>query len=111
MFKAVIFDLDGVLIDATHWHYEALNKALRLFGYTITEEEHKDFYNGLPTRKKLEHLSRDKGMPVSLHALINLMKQKYTQELIERDCTPDFQKLYMLKKFSHDLFLLKYLLR
>lgn len=91
MIKAVIFDLDGVLIDATHWHYEALNKALRLFGYTITEEEHKDFYNGLPTRKKLEHLSRDKGMPVSLHALINLMKQKYTQELIERDCTPDFQ--------------------
>ena len=100
MIKAIIFDLDGVLIDATHWHYEALNKALHLFGYTITEEEHRNFYNGLPTRKKLEHLSKEKGFPVSLHSFINTMKQKYTQELIERSCTPDFQKIYMLKKLK-----------
>ena len=26
--KAVLFDLDGVLVDACDWHYEALNKAL-----------------------------------------------------------------------------------
>ena len=26
--KAVIFDMDGVLIDAKEWHYDALNKAL-----------------------------------------------------------------------------------
>lgn len=100
MIKAIIFDLDGVLVDATHWHYEALNKALHLFGYTITEEEHKNFYNGLPTRKKLEYLSKDKGLPVSLHSFINIMKQKYTQELIERNCIPDFQKTYMLKKLK-----------
>ncbi|NBU73355.1 MAG: hypothetical protein EBS53_18260, partial [Bacteroidetes bacterium] len=31
--QAVIFDMDGVLIDAKDWHYEALNKALGLFGY------------------------------------------------------------------------------
>ena len=30
--KAVLFDMDGVLIDAKEWHYEALNKALGLFG-------------------------------------------------------------------------------
>lgn len=28
--KAIIFDMDGVLIDAREWHYESLNKALRL---------------------------------------------------------------------------------
>ena len=100
MIKAIIFDLDGVLIDATQWHYEALNKALNLFGYTITEDEHKNFYNGLPTRKKLEYLSRDKGLPESLHLFINQMKQKFTQELIERNCTANFQKIYMLKKFK-----------
>lgn len=100
MIKAVIFDLDGVLVDATHWHFEALNKALHLFGYTITEEEHKNFFNGLPTRKKLEYLSKDKGLPVSLHSFINRMKQEYTQELIERNCVPDFQKIYMLKKLK-----------
>lgn len=97
MIKAIIFDLDGVLIDATHWHYEALNKALALFGYAISEEEHENFYNGLPTRKKLEHLSKDKGLPRTLHSFINIMKQKYTIELIERNCKPDFQKMFMLK--------------
>ena len=29
--KAVIFDMDGVLIDAKEWHYEALNKSLNIF--------------------------------------------------------------------------------
>ena len=33
--KAVLFDMDGVLIDAKDWHYEALNKALGLFGMEI----------------------------------------------------------------------------
>ena len=33
--KAVLFDMDGVLIDARDWHYEALNKALGIFGMTI----------------------------------------------------------------------------
>jgi phosphoglycolate phosphatase-like HAD superfamily hydrolase len=30
--KAIIFDMDGVLIDAKDWHYESLNKALEIFG-------------------------------------------------------------------------------
>jgi HAD superfamily hydrolase (TIGR01509 family) len=100
MIKAIIFDLDGVLIDATHWHYEALNKALGLFGFTITEEEHRSFYNGLPTRKKLEHLTKEKQLPQHLHGFISRMKQKYTLEFIERHCVPDFQKMLMLKKLK-----------
>ena len=28
--------MDGVLIDAREWHYEALNRALALLGYEIT---------------------------------------------------------------------------
>lgn len=58
--KLVLFDMDGVLIDAREWHYDALNKALELFGYTITRQEHENFYDGLPTRVKLEHLTKEK---------------------------------------------------
>src|SRR5438067_1139969 len=36
MIKAVVFDMDGVLIDAKEWHYEALNRALGLFGLEIS---------------------------------------------------------------------------
>ena len=96
----VIFDLDGVLVDATQWHYLALNRALGLFGYTVTPKEHKNFYNGLPTKEKLKTLSKEKGFPKSLNDLVYVMKQKYTQDMIERFCRPDFQKTYMLMKLK-----------
>ena len=40
MIKAILFDMDGVLIDAKEWHYEALNRALALFGYEISRADH-----------------------------------------------------------------------
>ena len=40
MIKAIIFDMDGVLIEAKDWHYEALNKALSLFGFEISRYDH-----------------------------------------------------------------------
>lgn len=99
--KAIIFDLDGVLVDATEWHYLALNKALGLFGYSITRDEHEKAYNGLPTKKKLQLLTEQKGLPGTLHDFINTMKQKYTLELIQNNCVPDFQKLFLLKKLKN----------
>ena len=63
MIKAVLFDMDGVLIDAKDWHYEALNRALELFGYTISRESHLSTFDGLPTRRKLEILSAAHGLP------------------------------------------------
>ena len=54
--KAVIFDMDGVLIDAKDWHYEALNMALRTFGLEISRHDHLTTYDGLSTKHKLEML-------------------------------------------------------
>ncbi|MBI5223473.1 HAD family phosphatase [Candidatus Micrarchaeota archaeon] len=92
--------MDGVLVDATEWHYEALNRALRLFGYTITREEHLGRYNGRPTKVKLQMLTEEKGLPKSLHTLINELKQKYTAEEIEKQCRPDLEKIKMLRSFG-----------
>jgi HAD superfamily hydrolase (TIGR01509 family) len=100
--KAVLFDLDGVLVDATEWHYEALNRALGLFGYHIARYEHLTSYNGLPTRKKLEMLSIEKGLPKGLHSTINSIKQKYTREEILRQCVPVFEKEYMIRQLKRD---------
>ena len=36
--KGILFDMDGVLIDAREWHYTALNKALNHFGYRSVEK-------------------------------------------------------------------------
>src|SRR3989304_220670 len=99
---AVVFDLDGVLVDATEWHYEALNRSLQLFGFSISRYEHLSAYNGLPTRKKLEMLSVEKGLPVALHGLINNIKQVYTREEILTQCQPMFDKEYMLSRLKRE---------
>lgn len=100
--KIVLFDLDGVLVDATEWHYAALNRALALFGFNISRYEHLSAYNGLPTRKKLEMLSVEKGLPASLHGLINKIKQVYTREEILTKCRPVFEKEYMLSRLKRE---------
>ncbi len=100
MIKAVIFDMDGVLIDAKEWHYEALNKALGLFGYEISRYDHLVTYDGLPTSKKLEMLTMEKGMPKKLHMLINNLKQQYTVDKIFTDCHPMFHHEYALSSLK-----------
>jgi HAD superfamily hydrolase (TIGR01509 family) len=98
--RAVIFDMDGVLIDAKEWHYEALNRALALFGYTISRYEHLVSYDGLPTRKKLEMLSLERGLPRGLHGFLNDLKQQYTMEIIHTRCKPVFQHEYALSRLK-----------
>ncbi len=98
--SCVLFDLDGVLVDATEWHYEALNRALRLFGFDITRYEHLSGYNGLPTRRKLEMLSVEKGLPPALHTMLNRLKQVYTRDEILTRCRPVFEKEYMLSRLQ-----------
>lgn len=96
--KAIVFDMDGVLIEAKDWHYEALNKALRLFGYEISRYDHLVTYDGLPTAKKLSMLSLEKGLPLGLHKFINDMKQQYTVDMVHLHCTPLFTHEYALSR-------------
>lgn len=100
--KAVVFDMDGVLIDAKEWHYEALNKALALFGFAISRQEHLSTYDGLPTRKKLEMLSVEKDLPAGLHEFINHMKQIYTLQIANMKCSPQFIHEYALSRLKSD---------
>lgn len=100
MIKAVIFDMDGVLVEAKDWHYEALNRALRLFGHEISRDEHLTIYDGLPTSTKLEMLTTQRGLPVGLHKFITEMKQIYTMELVHTQCKPLFVHEYALSKLK-----------
>ena len=96
MIKAIVFDMDGVLIDAKEWHYDALNRALRLFGCEISKYDHVTTFDGLPTRRKLQLLSKEKRLPEALHEFINEMKQRYTMEIIAVKCKPRFNHQYAL---------------
>ncbi len=100
MIKAVIFDMDGVLIDAREWHYDALNKALAILGMEISRADHLTTFDGLPTRKKLEMLSVTQGLPRQLHGFLNTLKQAYTMDLIQTRCRPSFPHQYALARLK-----------
>ena len=95
-----MFDMDGVLIEAKDWHYEALNKALKLFGFEISRFEHLEHYDGLPTRVKLKLLSREKGLPEGLHEFSNELKQQYTFDIAYNNCKPRFIHELALSKLK-----------
>ena len=81
--KLIIFDLDGVLVEAKNIHYDALNGALGK-EYSISWDEHLSTYDGLKTNQKLDMLSTQKGLPITLHTDIWNHKQKLTLQKLKQ---------------------------
>lgn len=100
MIKAILFDMDGVLIDAKEWHYEALNRALQHFGYKIPRESHLTTFDGLPTRQKLKMLNQTAELPAGLVEFINEIKQVYTLEISYQRCKPSFNHMFALSRLK-----------
>ena len=82
MIKLIIFDLDGVLVEAKNIHFDALNKALG--EYAIDWNEHLSVYDGLKTNQKLEMLHERKELPKERFKDIWDNKQKYTLEALSK---------------------------
>ena len=80
MIKCIIFDLDGVLVDAKFIHFSALNNALKEYDtkYAISWNEHLLKYDGLKTYQKLNMLTQNQQVPIELHKQIWSKKQEYT---------------------------------
>lgn len=82
MIKLIVFDLDGVLIEAKDIHFDALNLALGP-EYEISWEDHISKFDGLKTSQKLLMLSELKGLPVESHSKIWQLKQEFTFEQLK----------------------------
>lgn len=103
MIKLIIFDLDGVLVEAKKIHYDTLNKAISLVNekFTISWEEHLSKFDGLKTNQKLEMLTKEKGLPIDKHTQIWEDKQKYTL-LALSDLPPSIDLQKTLQKLTLD---------
>jgi HAD superfamily hydrolase (TIGR01509 family) len=99
MIKLIIFDLDGVLVEAKNIHFEALNRALGK--YAIDWNEHLSIYDGLKTNQKLEMLHERKGLPKERFKDIWENKQKYTLEEL-RALKPNQTLQSVMSAFSED---------
>ena len=99
MIKAILYDLDGVLVDATEWHYESLNAALKeVCGFVINRDEHVSTFNGIPTIKKLEILHEQGRIEKKIFNKIWEQKQEKTFQVIEKLATPDPSKIRLHKQ-------------
>lgn len=82
MSKLIIFDLDGVLVEAKEIHFDSLNLALKDIDekFVISWEDHLRTYDGLKTYDKLNLLSKYKGLPLDKNILDKIFnkKQDYT---------------------------------
>jgi beta-phosphoglucomutase-like phosphatase (HAD superfamily) len=96
--KAVLFDMDGVLIDAREWHYEALNEALGIFGLSISHDDHLDRFNGLSTTTKLKMLSQERNLPYELHEMIAAVKQDRTLRIAAKNCFPNVSHQILISR-------------
>jgi beta-phosphoglucomutase-like phosphatase (HAD superfamily) len=94
--EAVVFDMDGVLIDARDWHYRALNDALGIFDVEISFEDHLDRFNGLPTAVKLRTLSEEGRLPWHLHEIVSEVKQERTLREAATLCFPRVDHLLLM---------------
>lgn len=85
MIKAIIFDLDGVLIEAKQLHYDALNLALSEINnkFVIDWDEHLRIYDGLKTHQKLDMLVKSKGLPENEKNNVWNRKQQITLDLLK----------------------------
>lgn len=104
MIKAIIFDLDGVLIELKSAHYECLNKALEQIDpkYQITLDDHYKIYDGLPTKEKLKILTRDKGLSKKSYDKINQLKQQFTIDYILDNISRNPSMIQMMKRLKEN---------
>jgi len=100
MIKLIIFDLDGVLVEAKTIHYEALNKALGK-EYSIEWNEHLSIYDGLKTNQKLNMLTKNKGLPAELHSKVWDDKQMYTLQAL-RNLRTDAELITTMQMLTNE---------
>ena len=93
----VIFDLDGVLVDACEWHRLALNEALKeVCNYEISLKEHNKIFNGIPTKVKLDILKKQNIIQDEDIEEIYKKKQTKTIDMIRNNCPIRHEKINMI---------------
>ena len=103
MIKAIIFDLDGVLVDTKKIHFEDLNISLKKFKFKeISVDDHEKIYDGLPTLEKLNILNKKEKLPKTFFFKINKYKQQVTSKILKKRIKKNLKILNMIKYLHYN---------
>lgn len=76
MFKAIIFDFDGVILDSEPIHFEACCSVLQRLGITLNYKDYVNTYLGMSDKEFFPKLLNDLNHPSSDRLLANLLGEK-----------------------------------
>ncbi|BCJ95740.1 hypothetical protein acsn021_33090 [Anaerocolumna cellulosilytica] len=100
MLKAVIFDMDGVIIDSEPLHAQAAVNALKNIGVDITIPYCYGFI-GSTTAFMLETIIRDYNLPLTCEELLELYKKAKHTLILEEGYTPVPYVQELIEKLYH----------
>ncbi len=83
--KALLFDLDGTLIDSEYFHYELWNEILAEWGGKLTYEEWLKNHAGIPLPKNAQTLIHRFNIPIPLQELIERREALTLERLKTKD--------------------------
>jgi HAD superfamily hydrolase (TIGR01509 family) len=75
MIKAILFDLDGTLINSEHFYLECWNEILTEWGAALTFDDWVSNYSGIPLYRNAERLIELYGITTPFDELIKLRQQ------------------------------------
>jgi HAD superfamily hydrolase (TIGR01509 family) len=96
--RAIIFDLDGVLLDSEPLHFAAFKKTLGSLGNELTQELYTERYLAMDDRGAFTRFYQDHKRPLSKDDLHELMEQKskafdelaHTEGILPYPAVPEF---------------------
>ncbi len=86
--KAVLFDMDGLMVDTEPLHLQAFNFALEKFGKYLTEEENTKRYIGTPDIDGARDMVARYNLPISVSELLKV-KQDKSREFLKKSLNPE----------------------
>lgn len=87
LYKAVIFDFDGTLVDSEIFHFHIWNEVLAKYSIEVSYERYLAEFAGVPTPKNADMLVDRHRLPVSKKALL----EERENLALERMATGDFK--------------------
>lgn len=103
--KAVVFDLDGVLVDTDRFHYLAWKKVLQDLGEDFTAEDNEQI-KGVARFRALEILLKMKNVEMSEVEKMRILRKKnnlyleHVTDIDDSDILPGVEEFLELLKFN-----------